>query len=122
LNPLTGQVVAPLLLQYISANSQLLTTLGTAIVGGVLLLGAQRMAELNNPHRGTLLAKWTLLATVVFETINILLGYLAQGALISSIPALTAASYLANEQVQNNNIAALDRIQLLTLLQFGAFL
>jgi hypothetical protein len=119
-----GKDIAPALIEALSSQSTILSSMGLAVLGGLLAFSMQIIfhnhTESSRPIRvGKMISVWICASC---EVAAVFLGYFISGAIVSALPILFNSTYAPDKALHENAIERLDVIRYLSLTQFAFFL
>lgn len=119
-----GKDIAPALIDALSSQSTILSSMGLAVLGGLLAFSMQIIfhnhGDSNRPIKvGKMISVWICAGC---EVVTVILGYLISGAIVSALPILFSSTYAADRALTANAIEPIGLIRDLSLAQFAFFM
>ena len=123
MSEIEGTEVGSAVVEAITGQGDLLTTLSLAIIGGLFAFAVQIVLhnEGNELKRISLNAIWALMLCAALQLGSIVAGYMLRGTLVAAIPMIFGSKFAVDSQLQDNQIIGLDKARELAVYQFSFF-
>jgi hypothetical protein len=124
MSTISGSDIGDALIGSLGGQSDLLSSLSLATIGGLLAFAIQVMLHnASTPDKPIGLQwLWTWWGCIILEFGSISSSYLLKGSIVAAIPTIFGTNFIIGQPIQENKVPALDNIQFLALIQFGCFI
>jgi hypothetical protein len=124
MSTISGSDIGDALIGSLGGQSDLLTSLSLATIGGLVAFAVQVMLHNASAPASSIGLRWlwTWWGSIFLEFSSIFSSYLLKGSIVSAIPTVFGTNFIVGEPIQENKVTALDYIQVLALIQFACFI